>query len=174
MSAILVTPLSAVPETMRSHQPSHLITLLSPEFMIETPEGLAPERHLRLSLNDIVEPGEGLTPPHEDHIVQILEFSRSWDARQPMLVHCWAGVSRSMASAFAILCDRAPRGSEFRIAQEIRERAPHANPNRLIVRLADAYLGREGDMIRAVDRMDAAVFVEEGTLVEFPLKEFGV
>jgi predicted protein tyrosine phosphatase len=174
MSAILVTPLSAVSETMRRYQPSHLITLLSPDFMIETPEGFAPERHLRLSLNDIVEAEPGRVPPHEDHIAQIMEFSRTWDARQPLLVHCWAGVSRSMASAFAILCERAPRGSEFRIAQEIRERAPHANPNRLIVRLADAYLGREGAMVEAVDRMDAAVFVEEGTVVEFPLVDFGL
>jgi predicted protein tyrosine phosphatase len=91
-----------------------------------------------------------------------------------MLVHCWAGVSRSMASAFSILCDRAPRGSEDRIAQEIRARAPHANPNRLIVRLADAYLERDGAMLRAVDRMDSAVFVEEGVLVEFPLTAFGL
>ena len=174
MSAILVTPLSAVPETLRRFQPSHLITLLSPEFMIETPVGFPPERHLRLSLNDIVDPEPGRTPPHEDHIVQIIEFARTWDATAPMLVHCWAGVSRSMASAFAILCERAPRGSEFRIAQEIRERAPHANPNRLMVRLADAYLEREGAMVHAVDRMDAAVYVEEGTVVEFPLADFGL
>jgi predicted protein tyrosine phosphatase len=174
MSAILVTPLSAVHETLRRFRPSHLITLLSPEFMIETPVGFPPERHLRLSLNDIVEPEPGRTPPHEAHIAQILEFSRGWDASSPMLVHCWAGVSRSMASAFSILCDRAPRGSEASIAQEIRARAPHANPNRLIVRLADAYLERDGEMMRAVDKMDAAVFVEEGVLVEFPLTAFGL
>ncbi len=174
MSAILVTPLSAVPETLRRFKPSHLITLLSPDFMIETPAGFPPERHLRVSVNDIVEPADGLIPPHEDHIVEILEFARGWNGHSPMLVHCWAGVSRSMASAFSILCDRAPRGSEFRIAQELRARAPHANPNRLIVRLADAFLGRDGAMVQAVDKMDAAVFVEEGKVVEFPLAEFGV
>lgn len=174
MPKILVCPLSQVPDVMRAHQPSHLITLLSPEYMIETPAGFPAERHLRLSLHDIAIPADGQIPPCEDHISAIMDFARSWDATRPMLVHCWAGVSRSMATAFSILCDRAWKGAEHRIARHIRDRAPHASPNRLLVRLADAYLGRDGDMLRAVDAMSAPVFVEEGTLVEFPLAEFGL
>lgn len=174
MSKILVCPLSQVPDVLRVHRPSHLITLLSPEFMIETPAGFPPERHLRLSLHDIAIPEFGQIPPDESHIAAIMEFARGWDGEQPLLVHCWAGVSRSMATAFAILCDRVEKGTARSVAWEIRERAPHANPNRLIVRLADAYLGRDGEMIRAVDAMTAPVFVEEGTLVEFPLADFGL
>jgi len=174
MSAILVTPLSAVPETLRSRQPSHLITLLSPEFMIETPGGFPADQHLRLSVSDIAEATDGKVHPRDDHISAIMDFARGWDGKRPMLVHCWAGVSRSMATAFTILCDRARKGAEFRIAREIRARAPHANPNRLIVRLADAYLDRGGQMVRAVEAMSPAVVVEEGTLVEFPLAEFGL
>ncbi len=40
MPMILVTPLSAVEETVRRDRPSHLVTLLSPEHMIETPDGM--------------------------------------------------------------------------------------------------------------------------------------
>jgi predicted protein tyrosine phosphatase len=174
MSLILVTPLSAVQETLRTYQPSHVITLLSPEFMIETPGGFPSERHLRISVNDICEPAQGKHPPCEDHLAHIMEFARGWDAKRPMLVHCWAGVSRSMATAFSILCDRAWKGAEFRIAREIRARAPHASPNRLIVQLADDLLERQGSMVQAVQEIGSGVTVEEGTVVEFPLTAFGL
>lgn len=174
MSLILVTPLSAVPETLRTYQPSHVITLLSPEFMIETPGGFPAERHLRISVNDICDPALGKYPPCEDHLAHIMEFSRGWDAKRPMLVHCWAGVSRSMATAFSILCDRAWKGAEFRIAREIRARAPHASPNRLIVQFADDLLERQGNMVKAVAEIGSGVNVEEGTVVEFPLAAFGL
>ncbi len=169
MSRIIVTPLSAVPDTIRQHRPSRLVTLLSPEHMIETPEGMAPERHLRLAVNDIAESWAGEAPPDETHLRRLLSFAREWDAEDPMLVQCWAGVSRSMAAAFTVLCDRLGPGSEFVIAQRIRERAPHADPNRLIVRLADAMLGRDGRMIRAVESIGRGTMVAEGFPVELPL-----
>lgn len=174
MSLILVTPLSAVVETVRAYQPSHIITLLSPEFMIETPGGFPAERHLRIGIHDIAEPLPGKHVACEEHISSILEFARSWDAKRPLLVHCWAGVSRSQATAFAILCDRAWKGAEYRIAREIRARAPHAIPNRLIVRLADDFLERQGAMVKAVEEMGPGTIVEEGKPVEYPLAAFGL
>jgi predicted protein tyrosine phosphatase len=174
MSLILVTPLSALPEMMRTYQPSHLVTLLSPEYMIETPGGFPEGRHLRVACNDIADPAMGPCPPCEDHIAGLIEFSRSWDAQRPMIVHCWAGVSRSMAASYAILCDRAWRGAEYRIAREIRSRAPHAHPNRLLVRIADQFLDREGRMVQAVEEIGPGAAVEEGKPVEFPLADFGL
>ncbi|MDE1985384.1 MAG: protein tyrosine phosphatase [Alphaproteobacteria bacterium] len=166
---ILVTPLSAVVDCIRAYRPSHLVTLLSPEHMIDTPSGIRPEHHLRLSLNDISDPTLGEAPPGLKHIAQLIAFGREWDASQPLLVHCWAGVSRSMAATFALLCDRAGPGTEQDIAQEMRGRASHASPNRLLVRLADQTLGREGRMVRAVEAMGPGRMVEEGFPVEFPL-----
>jgi predicted protein tyrosine phosphatase len=174
MPLILVTPLSAVPEALRRYQPSHLISLLSPAYMIETPEGFPAARHLRLAVNDVSDPSLAEHPPREEHVSALLAFARAWDGRAPMLVHCWAGISRSMAAAFAILCDRAPQGGETAIACEIRNRAPHASPNSLIVRLADAQLGRKGKMIEAREAMGPGEIAEEGTPVEFPLAAFGL
>lgn len=166
---ILVTPLSAVLETIRAYRPSHLVTLLSPEFMIGTPEGIAPERHLRLCLKDVADPAGDPNPPAAGHIAQLIAFGRGWDAKAPMLVHCWAGVSRSMAAAFTLMCDRGRCGAEQSIAQEFRARAAHASPNRLLVRLADEALDRGGRMIVAVEAMGACLMVEEGVPVELPL-----
>jgi predicted protein tyrosine phosphatase len=171
MSRILVTPLSAVPAAIISHRPSHLVTLLSPEHMIETPDGFPVERHLRLGVNDIVDIEAGDHPPASSHIEELLDFSRNWRGEDPILVHCWAGVSRSMAATYAILCDRLGPGSEFRAAQAIRSRAPHAYPNALMVQHADDLLDRRGRMIEAIKSIGAGVMVVEGTVVEFPLRE---
>src|SRR5580765_1152765 len=119
MPLILVTPRSAVPAVIRSRRPSHLVTLLSPEHMIETPEGFPVERHLRLGVNDIVDVAAGDSPPATSHMQELLEFSRAWEGEEPILIHCWAGVSRSMAATYAVLCDRLGPGSEIRAAQAI-------------------------------------------------------
>src|SRR4051812_17061870 len=153
MPRLLVAPLSSLPDALAAHAPSHLVSLLSPEHMIDTPPGFPAARHLRLGVNDIVDPAAGTAPPGRKHIDALLEFSRGWDASQPLLIHCWAGISRSMASAFTILCDRLGPGHELEIARAMRRRAPHAQPNRLLVSHADNALGRDGAMIAALAGM---------------------
>ena len=169
MPHLLVSPLSSLGDALKSHGPSHLITLLSPEHMIETPPGFPAARHLRLGVNDIVDPAAGTAPPARQHIDALLEFSRQWDASQPLLIHCWAGISRSMASAFTSLCDRLGPGREIEIASAMRRRAPHAQPNRLLISHADAALDRGGAMIAAVQGMGPPVLVEEGVTTLLPL-----
>lgn len=102
MPFLLVSSLSGVEKTIERYHPSHLVTLLSPEFMIETPHQIAFDRHLRLALNDVAEAWEGASPPSIQHIEKLIAFGRSWDAYSPMLVHCYAGISRSMAAAYTI------------------------------------------------------------------------
>jgi len=169
MSMILVTPLSAVEETIRARKPSHLVTLLSPEHMIETPEGIEAARHLKLGLNDVAEAWASDVPPGQQHVDELLEFGRGWDGISPMLVHCWAGISRSTAAAYILLCDRMGPGSERAIANALRYRAPHAYPNSLMVRLADAAMRREGRMIAAANAIGRGKIVAEGELFELPI-----
>ena len=170
MPRLLVAPLSSLADALDVHAPSHLISLLSPEHMIETPTGFPVAQHLKLGINDIVDPQEGTAPPAREHIDRLLAFTRSWDAKQPLLVHCWAGISRSMASAYTILCDRLGPGREIEIARAMRQRAPHAQPNRLLVRHADDALGRGGRMLVALNSMGPAQLVGEGVTTAFPLE----
>src|SRR5690348_16368542 len=102
MPDLLVAPLSSLTDALNAHAPSHLVSLLSPEHMIATPPGFPAAMHLKLGINDIVDPQEGIAPPAREHIDALLTFARGWDARQPLLIHCWAGISRSMASAYTI------------------------------------------------------------------------
>ena len=105
------------------------------------------------------------------HVEELLAFSRQWPAEDPLLIHCWAGISRSMAATYIVLCDRLGHGSELAAARAIRARAPHAYPNSLLVRHADALLGRDGRMVEAIRSIGAGRMVAEGELVEFPLVE---
>jgi len=150
---IIVCGLGDVPTVIRTRRPSHMVTLLDPSSMIETPKGVEPERHLRLGVNDIAEPTEGLVLPGEDVVRQLLDFGRAWDESAPLLIHCWAGISRSTASALILACERNPNTPEREIALSMRRAAPHASPNRRIVALADDLLGRCGRMVDAVDAM---------------------
>lgn len=155
---LIVCALSEVERIIAARRPSHLITLLDPASMIVTPAGLAAERHLRVGVNDIAEPMEGLIAPCERVVSDLIAFACDWDECAPMLIHCWAGISRSTAAAFAIACERSAPGKEADIARAMREAAPHAYPNRRIVALADAMLGRRGRMIAAVESIGMGEF----------------
>jgi len=169
MPFILVSGLSAVERTLDLYQPSHLVTLLSPEYMIATPRQIAADRHLRLALHDVAEAWGCESPPALHHIERLIEFGRSWGAQAPMLVHCWAGVSRSMAAAYTLLCDRSGPGCELEVARTLRARAAHACPNALMVRLADAALARGGRMVEAIASIGRGEMAAEGCCVVLPL-----
>lgn len=155
---LIICGLSEVERVIARRAPSHLITLLDPASMIATPAGLAADRHLRLGVNDIAEAMDGLVLPTESVVSDIVAFARDWDETAPMLIHCWAGISRSTAAAFAIACERSVPGREAAIARAMREAAPHAYPNRRIVALADDLLGRQGRMVDAVEAIGMGEF----------------
>jgi predicted protein tyrosine phosphatase len=168
MSKLLISPFSAVGDVVRRYRPSHMLTLMVEPY-VETPASIEAARHLRINVHDIVEPAEGAVAPCATHISDILAFARSWDRNAPFLVHCWAGISRSTAAAYILMCDMARAGEEEAIARDLRFHAPHAHPNRLMIRHADALLGREGRMIAAVEAMGEARSVWEGEIVELAL-----
>ena len=152
--AIFVCPLSSVPAVVAGARSKHLITLLQNEIVVETPDGV--EHHLRLGVHDISEHLPDYTAPQAQHVEDLLRFAEQWGGEGPMVVHCWAGISRSTAAAFSSLCLVNPDVPEVAIARALRLASPTAQPNRLIVRLADEALGRKGRMLSAIDTMGPA------------------
>lgn len=169
MPAIYVCPKSKVPSVTAQIRPSHLITLLDPHDEMPTPEGVLGQKHLKLGMHDITVNAADQTPPDELHVRELLEFARDWNRSQPLLIHCWAGISRSTASAFSIACMLSEPGKEKEIALLLRQRAPHAHPNSRIVAFADKLLNRNGRMVDAVDAMGPGKVVFEGVLFSLPL-----
>ena len=118
--------------------------------------------HLKVSMDDITEAADGMVVPSATHVTRLLDFVRRWNRDAPMVIHCYAGISRSTASAFAAVCALNPHRDEIAIARQIRAASPIAAPNRLIVSLADKALGREGRMLRALDEMGPGSMIVEG------------
>jgi predicted protein tyrosine phosphatase len=148
---IHVCPLIAVPETVTQSQASHLLTWVQQEIVVETPALIPPDRHLRFHINDIGEPIEGQIAPAAEHIDQLIAFARDWAGEGSIVVHCRAAISRSPAAAYIALCAINPDVSEELIARRLREASPTACPNRLMIRLGDEALGRQGRMVRAIE-----------------------
>ena len=106
--------------------------------------------HKVLRFHDIEDPAQP-SPPLRRHVTAGLRFARR-HAERRLLIHCFAGVSRSTALAYAILIDRARAvGDERAMLERLLAIRPQACPNRLLVRHADALLGCDGRMIRAVE-----------------------
>jgi predicted protein tyrosine phosphatase len=150
---IHVCSLAALPDTVKSTGASHVLTIMAKVAQVQRPESVLEANHLKVSVDDITEATEGFVAPSELHIEQVLNFVRGWDRNAPMVIHCYAGISRSTASAFAAVCALNPHRDEIAIARQIRAASPIAQPNRLIVSLADQALGRDGRMLRALDEM---------------------
>ncbi|MDR3484905.1 MAG: tyrosine protein phosphatase [Bradyrhizobium sp.] len=166
---IHVSPLSALTNVTAKLDRFDLLTLLSPDHPQVDWREFACERHLRLAFHDIVEPVAGLTAPDREMMQAVVDFGRDAGHQRALLIHCWAGISRSSAAAFAIACDRNP-GFERDIAIELRRRSPFATPNGLMVRLADDLLERNGRMVAAIDRIGRGAEAREGAPYALPLK----
>lgn len=142
----------------------YVVSLVQPEFQPPTPAGVRPERHHRVAVHDISEPMEDSVVPGEEHVRGLIAFLDDWPGSEPLLVHCYAGVSRSTAAALIALTLGA-EGREMEAAQALRDAAPHAQPNARIIALADQLLGRGGRLIAARNAMGPAELVAEAPLV---------
>jgi predicted protein tyrosine phosphatase len=159
---IHVCSLAALPDTVKAVGASHILTVMANVAKVQRPESVLEANHLRVQMDDIIEHVDGFVAPSDSHIEQVLNFVRGWDRNAPLVIHCYAGISRSTASAFAAVCMLNPHRDEIAIARQIRAASPIASPNRLIVSLADKALGREGRMLRALDEMGPGSMTVEG------------
>lgn len=150
---IHVCSLARLHDTVRETGARHVVTLIKDITLVHRPVSIAPENHLLLDMDDIAEPIEGYVAPGEEHVGDLIRFVRAWPRSAPLVVHCYAGISRSTAGAFVTACALNPQRNEAAIARAIRDASPTAMPNIRIVTLADRLLGREGRMIAAVQAM---------------------
>jgi predicted protein tyrosine phosphatase len=127
--------------TVRSMDPSQYAGVIT----IEEPDTDDPFRtdevpQLILQFHDIDMTMLGYVEPESEHVQQALAFARGTDG--PLLVHCRAGVSRSTAIALAIAADHLGAGNERKACEGLRQKYPQAQPNKLVVFLADEILER--------------------------------
>jgi predicted protein tyrosine phosphatase len=153
---IHVCSLARLHDTVRDTGAHHVVTLIKDVSLVHRPPSIRAENHLLIDMDDIAEPIEGYVAPTEAHVGELLRFVRAWPREAPLVVHCYAGISRSTAGAFVTACALNPRRDERQIARAIRDASRTAMPNMRIVRLADRLLERDGRMIAAVEAIGPA------------------
>jgi len=148
---IHVCSLARLHDTVRETGARHVVTLIKDVSLVHRPATITAENHLLLDMDDIIDHIDGYVAPAEEHVGDLLRFVRAWDRANPLVVHCYAGISRSTAGAFVTACALNPRRDELTIARALRAASHTATPNLRIVRLADQMLGRNGRMVAAVE-----------------------
>ncbi len=159
---IIVCGLQAVQNQVDAHGVGRVISLLGPDTSHQNFKGIDANQHLKLTFHDVVEMMEGFSAPRAVDAEKLVEFIDGWDRAQPMLIHCWAGISRSTASAYTALCMLRPKADEEELAFELRAASPSATPNRLIISYVDDILGRSGRMSRAIEKIGRGENAFEG------------
>ena len=141
---IIVCSLKDLKDVCENFKPSHVISAIDPGYAPKTPEGV--NHHLKLGFDDITEVSNKnqifrlntkdfpQLPPNNSHSDSIINFSETWNKESPIVIHCWCGVSRSMATAIYLMCKNDMSNIDRNI-RYIRSVAPHANPNKVLIKL---------------------------------------
>jgi predicted protein tyrosine phosphatase len=98
---IHVCSLAALPDTVRATGASHVLTVMANVDQVQRPESVLPANHLKVQMDDITEHMDGYVAP-SDRISKGPELHRNWDRSAPMVVHCYAGISRSTRAFAAV------------------------------------------------------------------------
>ena len=160
---IIVCGLRQAQEQIDLHGARSVIGILSPETQHPVYRGISDSQHLRLSFSDINEETAGLTAATLGDAQRLIDFIRDWKRNDALLVHCWAGISRSTATAFAAMCLLNPEVDEKVLAARLRAASASATPNKLITEKVDHLLRRDGRMVDAVASIGRGVNAYEGT-----------
>ena len=159
---IHVCSLARLHDTVAETRASHMVTLLRLIDRVQRPTSIVEANHLILGIDDIMMPIDGYIHPAEEHVHELIEFVQRWDRRAPVVMHCYAGISRSTAGAFISACALNPGRDEVAIARAIRGSSKTAAPNIMLVGHADRILGRKGRMIAAVEALGPGLAAVEG------------
>jgi predicted protein tyrosine phosphatase len=122
---IHVCSLARLHATVEETGALHVVTLLKDIDRVERPKSVAEANHLILGMDDIAAPMDGYISPAEEHVARLIEFAHRWGRARtarptPLVVHCYAGISRSTAGAYVAACALNPRRDELAIARELR------------------------------------------------------
>ena len=159
---IHVCSLARLHDTVTDTGARHIVTLIKDVSLVRRPQCIPEPNHLLLDMDDISMPLDGYVLPGEEHVTKLVDFVTGWDRSAPLVVHCYAGISRSTAGAFIAACALNPKRDERMIARLIRDASPTAMPNLRLVALADNLLERKGRMIKAVDSLGPGISAYEG------------
>lgn len=151
---------------------SHVLSILDPDHPeLEAFGRYGEHERLELRFHDIIDPTEGMLLPQREHVEAVLDLGRDLmaepEACRHLLVHCHMGISRSTAALTMLLAqarpDR-PAADAVAAVAAIREKTW---PNLRMIELADALLGRDGELVAAVRERHRYVGLRRPEVVQY-------
>jgi len=149
---IYISSARDAPRVIRDEGITHVLTLLSRGEINDLimPDALDPSNWLRLDMDDLIAPDQEHSPKLEQ-VRTILEWGRSLPDDARLLVHCYAGISRSTAAALALRVQQVGLDGLAECADWLIEARPMACPNPVISAYADQLLGANGALHGAAE-----------------------
>jgi len=158
---IWVTSLDELHITIGGVNATHVLTLIDEDVEVTYPEGV---QTMRLNMFDVEYEDDILIgTPKMEHVQRIINFANSIDKKNDrVVVHCWAGVSRSTAAALIILYVLYNNDIKQAI-DKLLEIRPQASPNKLLCKYADIILndGR-AVLLREALKIDDKYIINKG------------
>ncbi len=149
---IIVSSLDHAEDAFKKYAPAYVISILerdepTPPVFDAVPE----DNHLKV-IEDCSRASD--VEDCENRCQKLLALAERWrsgpEPKAPILIHCHKGVARSMAVAYILMCAIEKDACETAIAQRLRNAAPHADPNLMLVSEADALMDRDDRMVEAI------------------------
>lgn len=135
---------------VKRNSAKHVLSILDPgDKLFLTPRLHACNR-LHLAFDDVLDPKDPFAPTL-DHVQRLLDWAKNIPDDDTVVVHCFAGISRSTAAAIAILA-QLTRDVDAAVAQIAAVR-PRLCPNPVISKYADDILGFGGELHDACEKV---------------------
>jgi len=146
---LFVCSLAQMPDFVKKYQITHMITLMS-EYEIKEdgfvfPKELNPDNWLHIDIRDTSN-HTFRKAPKIYHIQKIIEWANNLPEDANLLVHCYAGISRSTATALMIAVLKNGIDSIDDSFNWLIRHRPIAIPNILMIELADYALDANGKL----------------------------
>lgn len=141
MFNLKITSLLEAQELLQSNWADCAISLVCPG----TPLKSLYDKHKVLFVHDIPFEKKGFIAPQIEHIQDVLTFTEGLKSGDRLLVHCYAGVSRSTSMAIGILIHHGMGWKEaFDFVATVR---PFMLPNKRIMQLLDGNFNLGGKLV---------------------------
>lgn len=144
---IFISNVDKVPAMIHHHGITHVLTLLRGRELNELilPKSFDRNNWLYMDMDDVINEDADFAPT-QGQVAEFMDWGKSIPDNGRLLVHCYAGVSRSTAAALAIKVareglDRIPACIDWLVSHR-----PIACPNPIITKHADLILRANGEL----------------------------
>lgn len=141
---IIVTSKFDVELAYFEHQTTHIISILDHDEEFYLPSYISKENWKRFNCSDTHDLGNSKAPTKK-LVKEILDWAKELPEYANLLVHCYAGISRSTAVAMAIMIQKYGVRSIDHAINHISGMRRVCAPNKLITQYADELLECDGE-----------------------------